>query len=306
VPASTWFTWTSGYNWSTQYGQTYLVFPPLFGHQYSHCWIDFRGIQDLFMVSKGITYFENSRRATIAAREYSIANPGAFTGYGPDLWGLTASDDPIFGYIAHGAPPAQNDNGTITPTAAASSIPFAPEIVIPALHHMYDTYGAGLWSTYGFKDALNPGLNWYATDYLGIDQGPIIIMIENYLTGSVWNRFNEYADVATGLTRANFVPAAGTGVLPSSPAAVGLQLAQNVPNPFRGSATISYTIPTSGHVSLALFDVLGRRVRTLADGVESAGRHDVSLSGEGLPSGVYFYRLESQGERIEKRCTLLK
>lgn len=305
VPASTWFTWTSGYNWNTEYGQTYLVFPPLFGHQYSHCWIDFRSIQDFFMVSKGITYFENSRRATIAAREYCIANPGGFVGYGPDLWGLTASDDPVFGYIAHGAPPAQNDNGTITPTAAASSIPFAPEIVIPALHHMYDTYGANLWSTYGFKDAFNPGMSWYDTDYLGIDQGPIIIMIENYLTGSVWDRFMQYADVQTGLTRANFVPATGTGVVPSV-AVAGLQLSQNVPNPFHGAATISYSLPNPGEVSLALFDVRGRLVRTLVDGVEAAGRHDVTLRGEALPSGVYFYRLESRGESIERRCTILK
>ncbi len=133
VPWYSWAYWTTGYNWSTQYGQTYLIFPPLFGHQYSHCWIDFRDIQDDYMRLRGITYHENSRRATLAAREYCIANPYGWTGYGENLWGLTASDDPD-GYAAHGAPPAQNDNGTITPTAAASSIVFAPEVVIPALH----------------------------------------------------------------------------------------------------------------------------------------------------------------------------
>ena len=305
IPASTWFTWTSGYDWDTQYGQTYLVFPPLFGHQYSHCWIDYRNIHDLFMQSQGITYFENSRRATIAAREYCIDNPGGFTGYGPDLWGLTASDDPLFGYIAHGAPPAQNDNGTITPTAAASSIPFAPEIVIPALHHMYDTYGANLWSTYGFKDAFNPTLNWYATDYLGIDQGPIILMIENYLHERVWERFMRNSDVLTGLARATFTPVAGTSV--AAPAAApGLQLGQNVPNPFTSSSTISYSLAQAGRVSIELFDVVGRRVRTLADGVFPAGRHEVTVRAEGLPSGVYYYRLESQGESVDRRCTLLR
>jgi hypothetical protein len=104
------------------------------------------------MTSKGITYFENSRRATLAQRAYCIANPGGFSGYGANLWGLTASDDPVVGYTAHGAPPAQNDNGTLTPTAPASSLPFAPDEVIPVLHNMYDNYPL-LWGAYGFKDA---------------------------------------------------------------------------------------------------------------------------------------------------------
>jgi hypothetical protein len=104
VPAWTWYHWTLGYWWGTQYGQTYVIFPPLFGHQYSHCWIDFRHIQDTYMRNKGITYHENSRRATLAAREYCIANPGGWVGYAGDVWGLTASIDPD-GYVAHGAPP---------------------------------------------------------------------------------------------------------------------------------------------------------------------------------------------------------
>ncbi|MBZ0270176.1 T9SS type A sorting domain-containing protein [bacterium] len=304
VPSSTWFTWTSGYNWANQYGYDYLNFPPLFGHQYSHCWIDYRSIQDIYMTSKAITYFENSRRATLAAREYCIDNPGGWTGYGPNLWGLTASDDPG-GYLAHGAPPAQNDNGTITPTAAASSIPFAPEVVIPALHHMYDTYQAQLWGPYGFRDAFNPTVNWFATDYLGIDEGPIVIMIENYRNASVWNRFMQNADVQVGLTRIGFNPAVGIPE-PHGDRPAELQLAQNFPNPFRGTSVVTYRLEEPRHVTLSLHDVSGRLVRTVLDQRVTAGPHRVVLSASELASGVYYYRLQSQEETATRRCLVIR
>ncbi|MFN8177862.1 MAG: glucoamylase family protein [bacterium] len=304
VSSSSWFTWTSGYDWLTYYGYTYVNFPPLFGHQYSHCWVDFRSIQDLYMRSKGITYFENSRRATLAQREYCIQNPGGYVGYGPNLWGLTASDDPG-GYVAHGAPPAQSDNGTITPTAPASSIAFAPEVVIPTLHNMYDLYYAQLWGPYGFRDAFNLTAAWWDTDYLGIDEGPIIVMIENYLTQSVWTRVMQDADIQAGLTAAGFGPATSVD-LTASPGRSRLELAQNAPNPFRGTTTVAYRLPAAGNVELVLYDVLGRAVRTVVRGDQSAGFHQVSLGGEGLPSGVYFYRLRSGGEVAEQRCILIK
>jgi hypothetical protein len=280
-----------------------VIFPPLFGHQYSHCWIDFRFIQDIYMANKEITYFENSRRATIAAREYCIDNPFGHADYGPNVWGLTASDDP-WGYLAHGAPPPQNDNGTITPTAAASSIPFAPEIVIPALHHMFDNYPQ-LWSTYGFKDAFNPTQNWFATDYLGIDEGPIVLMIENHLNGSVWERFMQNADVQTGLSRAGFGPATGADVGPLAQT-TGVALGQNAPNPFARTATIEYTLSGPGRVTLGLFDVGGRLVRELVDREETAGTHRVHVDAVGLPGGVYYYRLESNGEEAQRRLVVRK
>lgn len=304
IPDFSWFTWTSGYDWLPQYGYTYVNFPPLFGHQYSHCWIDFRSIQDLYMRSKGITYFENSRRATLAQRAYCIANPGGFVGYGPNLWGLTASDDPG-GYVAHGAPPAQDDNGTITPTAAASSIPFAPEVVIPTLHFMYDTYPSTLWGPYGFRDAFNLTSNWWGTDYLGIDQGPIILMIENYLHASLWTRFMQNADVQSGLTRAGFTPATSVEI-PRTEGSARLELSQAVPNPFRGSTVVTYRLPAAGSVDFVLYDVAGRPVRELVRGQQGAGMHSVDVRAEGLPSGVYFYRLRSGGEVAQQRCVLLK
>ncbi len=301
IPDFTWFTWTSGYDWLTYYGYTYINFPPLFGHQYSHCWIDFRSIQDIYTTSKGITYFENSRRATLAQREYCIDNPLGWTGYGPLLWGLTASDDPG-GYAAHGAPPAWTDNGTITPTAPASSLPFAPEVVIPTLHHLYDSYPQ-LWGPYGFKDAFNLTVNWWATDYLGIDQGPIVMMIENHRTASVWERFMTHPDVQLGLSRAGFGPATTVG--PAVPAAESFALAQNFPNPFRGTSGVSFRMPAAGEARLTLYDIAGRQVRVLTEGTRAAGTHRVTLDGRGLPAGTYFYRLETAGGSEGRKCTIL-
>ncbi|MDZ4803716.1 MAG: glucoamylase family protein [Candidatus Eisenbacteria bacterium] len=301
-PGFMWSSWTAGYDWLTYYGYTYIHFPPLFGHQYSHCWIDYRYIQDNYTRNKGITYFENSRRATLAQWQYCIANPGGFTGYGPTLWGLTAGDGPN-GYAARGAPPAENDNGTIAPTAAISSLPFTPDEVIPTMHNFFDNYPL-LWGPYGFKDGFNLTSNpdWYGPDVIGIDQGPIIIMIENYLNQKVWLRFMQNVDVQRGLTRAGFTAVAAVDELvpPISP----FQLSQNSPNPFRHSSRISYRLDEAGLVSLTLFDVMGRTVRTLVNGLQTSGIHDVTLDGQGLPSGIYWYRLNAAG-RTETRQALL-
>ena len=132
------------------------------------------------MNSHNSTYFENSRRATIAQRAYCIANPMHQVGYSSNVWGLTACDGPN-GYAAHGAPPPQVDDGTIAPTAAGGSMPFAPEYCLPALRHFYD-FRINIWTAYGFRDAFNLGVGYYGPDELGIDQGPIVLMIENYRT----------------------------------------------------------------------------------------------------------------------------
>lgn len=303
VPAWTWYHWTLGYWWGTQYGQTYVIFPPLFGHQYSHCWIDFRHIQDAYMRNRGITYHENSRRATLAAREYCIANPGGWVGYAGDVWGLTASIDPD-GYVAHGAPPGQNDNGTISPTAAGGSIAFAPEIVIPTLHKFWDSFRLALWGEYGFKDAFNLTRFWWAQDYLGIDQGPIIMMIENYRTGSIWERFGGNPDVCRGLELAGFTPATAVAVVEG--AAAGLELGQNSPNPCQGTTTVAYSLARPGRVALNVYDARGRLVRSYVDESQDKGGHQVVLDFEGLPSGAYFYSLESDREKVRKRCILVR
>lgn len=225
VPPSVWQHWTAPYDWQEHYGQHYLNFGPLFGYQYSQIWVDFRGIQDEYMRTRGIDYFENSRRATYANRAYCAENPGRWNDYSDSIWGLTACDGPrdtLFmtggsnrrfqTYSARGSSSGwTNDDGTIAPTAAGGSIPFAPEICLPALASMKQRYGSNLWTRYGFRDAFNPSYvtpltpqGWFDPDYLGIDQGPIVLMIENYRNGFVWETIKKNKYVIGGLKKAGF------------------------------------------------------------------------------------------------------
>jgi hypothetical protein len=158
------------------------------------------------MNSQNSTYFENSRRATLAQRQYCIANPSGWPGYGSNVWGLTACDCRYFGYEAHGAPPAQSDDGTIAPTAPGGAMAFTPEYSLPNLQFLYNQYRTNLWTANGFRDSFNlRSPAWYDTDELGIDQGPIVIMIENYRTQRPWRLFMQNAEVQRGLQRAGFV-----------------------------------------------------------------------------------------------------
>ncbi len=226
VSGDAWNGWTSHYVWAKYYGREFVSFGPLFGHQFSHCWIDFRGIHDSFMKSKGIDYFENSRRATYTHQAYGKENPNHWRGYSDSLWGWTACDGPgaagmildgrqrnFQSYSARGVSVDwTNDDGTIAPTAAGGSVAFAPEISVPALKTMRNTYGDIIWRRYGFVDAFNPTFvtsatspkGWAAIDYLGIDQGPIVIMIENLRSELVWNVMKRNPYVLRGLRQAGF------------------------------------------------------------------------------------------------------
>ncbi len=200
-----WDAWTATYPWRTNHGFAYVQFEPLFGHQYSHAWIDFRGKTDPWMRAHGLDYFENSRRATLAQQAYCAANPGGFRGYSHLLWGLTACDGPK-GYGARGAPPAFHDDGTLAPTAVGGSLPFAPEICLPTLKHLHQQFRQDLWTPYGFRDAFNLQLNWWGPDVLGIDQGIVLLMIENHRSGRVWQRLLDAPEIRRGLARAGFQP----------------------------------------------------------------------------------------------------
>jgi hypothetical protein len=224
VDPRAWEAWTSSYQWDSSDGAPHVSFGPLFGHQYSHVWIDFRGIQDDTMRARGSDYFVNSVRATYANRAYCIANPGGWTGYDELTWGLTASDGPFDktrpvapgterfrSYWARGADTA-TDDGTIAPTAAGGSVAFAPEIAIPTLMSFRERFGDRIYGRYGFKDAFNlsfPGSaespeGWFDDAYLGIDQGPILLMIENFRTGFVWELLKKSPYLGRGLQLAGF------------------------------------------------------------------------------------------------------
>ena len=223
IPGGSWDAWTQTYQWGNYLGFEHVNFGPLFGHQYSHMFIDFKGIQDEYMNKKSIDYFENSRRATLANREYCKLNPGGWIGYDENNWGLTACDGPgndnksnpnmaFMGYSARGASQwYTHDDGTIAPTAVGSSIPFAPEVCIPALEKMHRKYGNKIYDRYGFKDAFNFTINykdgstgWVDPDYLGIDQGPIVIQIENYKSNFVGNLMKKNKYIVAGLKKAGF------------------------------------------------------------------------------------------------------
>jgi hypothetical protein len=235
VAPEAWEQYTRTYVWgSYKGGEEHVAFEPLFGHQYSHVWIDFRGIRDAYMRAKGSDYFENSRRATLAQRAYAMANPQGWKGYGANVWGLTASDGPVDGiyridggertfhtYWARGASFREvRDDGTIALTAAVASLPFAPEVVLPAMEEMHRRWGGHLFGRYGFLDAFNPtftlenvklqhgrvvpGVGWFDTDYLGIDQGPIVAMIENHRSGLIWRTMRRNPHIVRGLRRAGF------------------------------------------------------------------------------------------------------
>ena len=229
LPAKSYLAWAATYHWrqvdEKRSGQGYLYAGSLFTHQLSHVWIDFRGIQDAFMRDKRIDYFENSRRATYAQQQYAIRNPHKFESYGDHCWGITASEGPgpstlkadgierqFFGYLARGVPYGPDD-GTLAPWAVVASLPFAPEIVLPTLAHCIHQAKLTQFNSYGFKAAFNPShpgepgnpYGWWVSPWhFGLNQGPIILMIENYRSGLLWQLMRNCPYIVSGLRRAGF------------------------------------------------------------------------------------------------------
>jgi hypothetical protein len=224
VPESGYAAWGSTYQWRSSYGFEYLYAGSLFTHQMSHIWIDFRGIQDVFMRGKGMDYFENSRRATLVQQQYAIDNPLKFKGYSSCCWGLTAGDGPgpdtlqvdgierkFFGYLARGAPDGPDD-GTIVPSAAVASLPFAPEVVLPTVDYFINHVESKNFNPYGFKatfnathpDRSNNAFGWISPWHFGLNQGPITLMIENYRSGLLWRLMRNCPYIVSGLKQAGF------------------------------------------------------------------------------------------------------
>ena len=234
VTADAYHAWTSTFNWKRIYGHEVLYAGPLFIHQFSHIWLDLRGLQDKFMAAKKTDYFENSRVTAHIHREYAMRNPHGFEGYEKNCWGFTASDGPadatekfhghdqkFYDYIARGAPFGPDD-GTISPWASIASLPFAPEIVLDQIRHLEGLIGHSP-AGYGFHASFN--LSWAEPEATGVmctmidgqqkrawvspwhfalNQGPIVLMIENYRTRMVWNQMRECAPIKLGLQRAGF------------------------------------------------------------------------------------------------------
>jgi hypothetical protein len=215
--------WASTYQWKTVYETEFLYAGPLFTHQLSHVWIDFRGIQDAFMRERGIDYFENTRRASFVQQQYAIRNPAGFARYGEFCWGITASDGPgelsravdgvqrrFFDYRARGVPDGPDD-GTIAPWAVVASLPFAPEIVLPTIAHfnqlhLHDVHPYGYKATFNptFPDAGGSPLGWVSPWHFGINEGPIVVMIENFQSGLVWQLMRGCPYIIAGLRAAGF------------------------------------------------------------------------------------------------------
>lgn len=223
LPVESYQAHASSYEWRKLCGYEYLFAGPLFTHQFSHLWIDFRRIQDDFMRAHGSDYFENSRRATYVQREYAKRNPHGFKGYSEVCWGLTACEGPgpterildgvkrvFFDYVARGVPDGPDD-GTLAPWAVVASLPFAPEIVVPALEH-FNEIEVGVEHPYGLEATFNPtfpdeagrGCGWLSPWHFGINQGPIVLMIENHRTEFLWRLMRSCPYVVEGLRRAGF------------------------------------------------------------------------------------------------------
>jgi hypothetical protein len=224
ITAAGYREWTATFEWKTFYGLEHFYAGPLFIHQLSQVWLDLHGIKDEANRRMGIDYFENSRRATHVQRSYAIENPHGFAHYSERGWGFTASDGPgpavldldgvnrtFYGYIARGVPLGPDD-GTLSPWAVAASLPFAPEIVVQTLRHAIERLDLKRRSPYGFDASFNPTFpektrnpnGWVSPWIFGLNQGPVILMIENHASELIWKTVRKSRPIVTGLRRAGF------------------------------------------------------------------------------------------------------
>jgi hypothetical protein len=221
LPAASYEAWTVTYQWEHIYGHDLLYAGPLFIHQFSHAWIDFRGIRDSFMREKGSDYFENSCRSVDVQREYARRDPHEYGTYGAHAWGLSAGDGPgwrtiriareerrFFEYTARGVPYGPDD-GTIAPGAVLASLPFAPALALSAVRHFLELFPEweDAWRLPSGFNPSAPGADsrgWVSEGFFGLDQGISILMIENYRSGLIWKLMRDSAPIRTGLKRAGF------------------------------------------------------------------------------------------------------
>ena len=296
VPASLWKTGWAGnsyyINGKTFYGQKLRVGwdygGPLFFAHYSFLGFDPRNIADSYA-----NYFDNNRSVALIHHAYAKQNPKNYTGYGEACWGMTASDDPD-GYTVH-EPTSGRDNGTISPTAALASFPYTPEESMLALKHFYRELGDKTWNWMGFYDAFNQKRNWWATSYLAIDQGPIILMIENHRTQLLWNLFMSNPEIQPMLDAIGFT---------SSPNSIEnklqLQGLNAFPNPVDSDGMLTFELFQEGIVNYEIFSISGAKLATAySQEYLPAGMHSFSLSKFNLNPGIYITKLYKNGGNPE-------
>ncbi len=264
---------------------------PLFFSHYSYLGFDPRYVRDAYT-----NYFVRNRNHSLIHHAYSIDNPKNFVGYSANNWGLTASDNP-FGYLAH--EPGERDNGTITPTAALSSMPYTPTQSIAALKHFYRNLGARLWGPMGFYDAFNETQNWFATSYLAIDQGPIIDMIENYRTELLWKNFMSNPEIQQGLTKAGFVRDSLSVDTEELPLAFGKVTIY--PNPAQERIFIALEQLQAAEVHIELLDGLGKVRRIISKQQLLSGTHRMELTTNDLANGIYFLKISTNEQHLTRK-----
>ena len=242
---------------------------PLFFAHYSYLGFDPRGIKDAYC-----NYFYQNTQHTLINRAYCISNPLKHKSYSAECWGITASDDPG-GYLAH--EPVNRDNGTISPTAALSSWPYTPTYSMDALKYFYFKEGEKLWGQYGFYDAFNPSKNWYASSYLAIDQGPIVVMMQNHKTGLLWNQFMKNDEIKEGLTKIGFVADVST---------IGNEVYElNTATLYPSPSSDGFFINTSHLPSrISVIDNIGKKVEETTD-------YRGQMMATNLCPGLYFVKI---------------
>jgi len=289
VPASLWHTGWAGspyyLNGDSFYGHRLYVGwdygGPLFFAHYSFLGFDPRDKADDYA-----NYFDQNRNHSLIHQAYCVDNPKGFEGYSASCWGLTASDDPD-GYMAH-EPNSTRDNGTISPTAALSSFPYTPGESMLALKHFYGELGDRIWDWMGFKDAFNLERNWFADSYLAIDQGPILLMIENYRSQLLWDLFMSNPEIQPMMDAIGFY---------DSPNSLDHRGSGNAftlfPNPAASHCTLRFKVDKTSAIRLGIYDVGGKRVQeVIRQEIFHPGTYTVSIHRGHLPPGVYLVRLE--------------
>jgi hypothetical protein len=286
--------WTTGWSSNPSYvnGKSFYGFPlkvgpdyggPLFFAHYSFLGFDARNIKD-----KYTNYFTNNTNHTLINRAYCVANPKKYAGYSMNCWGLTASDNPT-GYLAH-EPTSSNDNGTISPTAALSSIVYTPQYSIEALKYFYRELGQDIWGEYGFTDAFNQTAGWYATSYLAIDEGPIIAMIENYRSALLWNNFMANTEIGTALTAIGFV-ADNTGIEVQKNDKYFSITIRNEPG--RSNFSVKIKGKPGVKINAEIFNAQGKLIsKPINNHFLTGEEENIHFSVENLPAGVYFFKAD--------------